>query len=119
VVLRLGEGERLPFEDARFDAAFAVNVVYFWPDPLAMCREIARVLRPGGRLALGFLDAADLARHPMTQTGIYRLHTPEAVAGILREAGFSGGEVLVRVGPAHRAGRSWSVVGTLPGALPG
>ena len=35
-----------------FDAALAVNTVGMWPEPLARIREIAQLLRPGGRLAL-------------------------------------------------------------------
>ncbi len=42
----------LPFRDALFDRAFAVNSFQFWPDPARSLREIARVLAPGGRLAL-------------------------------------------------------------------
>ncbi len=46
-----GSPERLPFRDGMFDAAVAVNVFHFFAAPAAACREIGRVLRPGGRLA--------------------------------------------------------------------
>jgi ubiquinone/menaquinone biosynthesis C-methylase UbiE len=50
------------FANASFDAALAVHVVSFWEDPARDLREIHRVLRPGGRLVLGFLpDALDVA----------------------------------------------------------
>ncbi len=35
-----------------FDAALAVNTVGMWPEPTARLREVARLLRPGGRIAL-------------------------------------------------------------------
>jgi ubiquinone/menaquinone biosynthesis C-methylase UbiE len=35
-----------------FDAALAVNTVGMWPNPTARLRELARLLRPGGRIAL-------------------------------------------------------------------
>src|SRR4051812_48320319 len=35
-----------------FDAALAVNTVGMWPDPAARLRDLARLLRPGGRIAL-------------------------------------------------------------------
>ncbi|ASO20037.1 ubiquinone/menaquinone biosynthesis C-methylase UbiE [Actinoalloteichus hoggarensis] len=41
---------RLPFEDASFDAAFALESLIHVPDRAGALAEIRRVLRPGGRL---------------------------------------------------------------------
>ncbi len=46
------EASDLPFRDLMFDKAFAVNSFQFWPAPARAFREIARVLRPGGRLVV-------------------------------------------------------------------
>lgn len=46
VDLILYDGSRLPFPDNTFDKFFTVNTIYFWPDPVAMLLEIARVLKP-------------------------------------------------------------------------
>jgi SAM-dependent methyltransferase len=51
VVMR-AEAQDLPFRDALFDRAFAVNTFQFWPDPARALREIARVLAPNGRLVI-------------------------------------------------------------------
>lgn len=45
-----GDAMALPFADASYDAALAVETVYFWPDLTGGLREVARVLRPGGAL---------------------------------------------------------------------
>ena len=42
--------ERLPFEDSGFDTAVATLVLCTIPDPGAALAEVARVLKPGGRL---------------------------------------------------------------------
>ena len=47
-----GSVERLPFCDASFDRAFCINCIYFWKEPLQGLRELRRVLRPGGRIAV-------------------------------------------------------------------
>ena len=52
VDLHLGSAESLPFADASFTRAFAVNSLQFWPDLEGALRELRRVLEPGGRLVV-------------------------------------------------------------------
>jgi ubiquinone/menaquinone biosynthesis C-methylase UbiE len=52
--LQRGSVERLPFEDNTFDRVLAVNSMQVWPDAMAGLREIRRVMKAGGRIALGF-----------------------------------------------------------------
>jgi SAM-dependent methyltransferase len=47
---RLGDVQELPFEDASFDCAVAAWMLYHVPDLDRGLAELARVLRPGGRL---------------------------------------------------------------------
>jgi ubiquinone/menaquinone biosynthesis C-methylase UbiE len=54
VDLRLGSVDSLPFKHDSFHKALAVNSMQVWPDPLAGLREVRRLLKPGGRIALGF-----------------------------------------------------------------
>jgi ubiquinone/menaquinone biosynthesis C-methylase UbiE len=51
--------ESLPFPDDFFDKALCVHVLYFWKNIETSLREIARVLKPGGRLGLLFRTNAD------------------------------------------------------------
>jgi demethylmenaquinone methyltransferase / 2-methoxy-6-polyprenyl-1,4-benzoquinol methylase len=46
-----GEAEKLPFEDARFDAVTFTYLLRYVDDAAATMRELARVLKPGGRMA--------------------------------------------------------------------
>jgi protein-L-isoaspartate O-methyltransferase len=45
----------MPYESASFDAAYLVTVLGEIPDQDAAVRELARVLKPGGRLVVGEL----------------------------------------------------------------
>jgi SAM-dependent methyltransferase len=47
-----GDAAKLPFDDAQFDAAVSVFGVIFARPPERAAAEIARVVRPGGRVAV-------------------------------------------------------------------
>ncbi len=49
---RLGDAEQLPFADGAFDAVISTCGVMFAGRPEAAAAELARVVRPGGRIAL-------------------------------------------------------------------
>jgi ubiquinone/menaquinone biosynthesis C-methylase UbiE len=55
LVPRQGDARSLPYADASFDAAYLVAVLGEIPGQDAALRELARVLRPGGRLVVGEL----------------------------------------------------------------
>ena len=52
---RQGDARRLPYADASFDAAYLVTVLGEIPDRQTALDELARVLKPGGRLVVGEL----------------------------------------------------------------
>jgi SAM-dependent methyltransferase len=82
VEFRLGEIEHLPVADASVDVIISNCVLNLSPDKPQVWREMARVLKPGGRVAV-----SDLALlKPL----------PEAVAGMLEALiGCVAGAVLV------------------------
>jgi ubiquinone/menaquinone biosynthesis C-methylase UbiE len=54
VDLRRGSAGRLPLEDNTFDRVLAVNSMQLWPDAGLGLREVRRVMKTGGKVALGF-----------------------------------------------------------------
>ncbi len=59
VAWRLGGAEALPFDDASFDRVVCQFAVMFFDDRRQALREMARVLRPGGTLAIATWAAID------------------------------------------------------------
>jgi ubiquinone/menaquinone biosynthesis C-methylase UbiE len=81
----LGDGERLPFEDATFDRVSSNGVLHHTPDMPAALREIRRVLKPGGMATVIVYNRNSLHYwvHQFLTRGVL-------MGGLLRERGMSG-----------------------------
>ncbi|MBN2170641.1 MAG: class I SAM-dependent methyltransferase [Candidatus Krumholzibacteriota bacterium] len=94
--LRPADAERsLPWPDASFDAVALTGVLHHFYRPRAALGEIARMLRPGGRLVLvdpcffpplRQLMNLGLRIHP--HAGDYRFYTPREATRMLETAGW-------------------------------
>jgi demethylmenaquinone methyltransferase/2-methoxy-6-polyprenyl-1,4-benzoquinol methylase len=71
VTLVRGEAERLPFADGEFDALTFTYLLRYVDDRAATMRELARVVRPGGRIGMVEFGVPDVA--PLR--ALWRVHT--------------------------------------------
>jgi SAM-dependent methyltransferase len=71
-----GVAERLPFATGACDLVVARSAFHHFDHPLATLREAARVLRPGGRLIIEDMVAAEDLRERDAQEVIERLRDP-------------------------------------------
>ncbi len=78
----------LPLPDGAVDAVVSTNTIYFISDLRPALLECARVLRPGGRLALGVGDPDAMAKLSFTKHG-FTLRPISEIVNDLGEAGFS------------------------------
>jgi SAM-dependent methyltransferase len=68
-VFTTGDAEALPYPDAVFDAVMCECAFCIFPDKPTAARELARVLRPGGRLGIADM-VADPRRLPAGLAGL-------------------------------------------------
>ncbi len=66
-----GEAERLPFGDRDFDALTFTYLLRYVDDRRATMRELARVVRPGGRIGMVEFGVPEMA----LARGLWRAHT--------------------------------------------
>ncbi len=129
-----GDAQRLPFADRAFDAATIAFGIRNVPDRVAALREMARVVRPGGRVGVlelveprgGALGAAarfhvhhvvprlggllaGRAEYRHLQRSIAAFPSPETFAGTMRDAGL----IDVETTPLT-FGAVWRFVGRVP-----
>lgn len=79
--------EMLPFSDDMFDKVQCIHVLYFWKNMETSLGEIARVLKPGGRLALLFRTNADPKAIASFPRDIYSFPALVDVSAALEHAG--------------------------------
>ena len=82
-----GDGRMIPFEDNSADVAFTAHTIYFMSDPQTTLTEVARVLRPSGRLVIACRVSDDEIPAWMDPT-IYRIPTTDRIETMLGAAGF-------------------------------
>jgi len=111
---RKGRAEALPFADTSFDAVLSQFGLMFFEDRVSALREMMRVLRPGGRLALavwgplesspGYKVLGDLVRRlfgdPVAQAfgAPFVLGDPQRLLALCAEADIRDAQVSQRSG---------------------
>ena len=85
--LRHGDGVTVPFPDDSAEAAITAHTIYFMPDPATTLADIARVLKPGGTLAIA-CRTSDTATPPWMDPDVYRIPSAADIIAALHDAGF-------------------------------
>jgi len=83
VTVALGDAEAPDFPDGSFDAVLAGLVLFFLPDAAAAVQAYARLLRPGGRLAISTfqeMSEEEQASRQRIAAGLSSLWPPEPAA---------------------------------------
>jgi SAM-dependent methyltransferase len=99
---RLGDLESLPFADGVFDAVFAASSIQYADDPGNATRELARVAKADGRVAVGLFSTPDKVEYrvvfeairnalpkPPDGSGPFALSQPGTLEDLIESAGMA------------------------------
>ncbi len=88
VKIQLGDIEAAPFEDNRFDKIFSVNTIYFWKNPNTIISKICRILKPGGKLVIGFHDKREMEKMSL-DTDVFQYYSTNDIRELLSMHGLN------------------------------
>ena len=94
VELRRGELEALPIDDNLLDAATVMLVLHHVPEPARALTEVARTLKPGGRLILVDMLPHDRENYRQQMGHVWLGFAEEHTGRMLSESGFERTRVV-------------------------
>jgi ArsR family transcriptional regulator len=89
VDLRRGELEALPIDDGRLDAATLMLVLHHVPEPEKALAEVARVVKPGGRVLVVDMLPHDRDHYRQQMGHVWLGFSEDQMRRLISEAGFN------------------------------
>jgi len=84
--LKYGDVASLPYPDQSFDSVYSLHSIYFWRKPVECLKEIKRVLKPGGLLAIT-IQPKDKWK-PNVDPAVMTLYFGKDIASFFSDAGY-------------------------------
>ena len=95
--LKQGDVTALPYPDRSFDIVYSLHSIYFWQNPVECLREIKRVLKPDGMLAITILPKDKWVQN--VDDSVMALYFGKDLAALFSEVGYRN--VRVQIPPAE------------------
>ena len=104
VELRRGDLEALPIDEAKLDAATLMLVLHYVPEPARAVNEVARVLKPGGRLLLVDMLPHDRDSYRQQMGHVWLGFAEDQVDRMFKDAGLENVRIVPLVPDARAKG---------------
>jgi ubiquinone/menaquinone biosynthesis C-methylase UbiE len=67
VKIHFGDFDNLTLDSNCFDKIFSVNTIYFWKNPEDTLSKVSSILKPGGKLVIGYHDKSEMEKMPLNK----------------------------------------------------
>ena len=88
VKITQGDFNDIPFEDKSFNKVCTVNTIYFWDNPQIMTKKINKILKPKGRLLIGFEQNNHMKDNKLDNE-VFNYYSPKDIEKMLLNTGFN------------------------------
>ncbi len=92
-----GDFNEIRFEDSSFDAVFSVNTIYFWKNPELTISKICRLLKPGGKVVIGFHGKSEMGKMPLSKD-VFRYYSSADLTELLINGSLQNIDIISRKG---------------------
>lgn len=99
--LKQGDVASLSYPDESFDKVFSLHSIYFWDNPVDCIKELRRVLKPEGLLAITILPRDRWSEFRQRGASLRKLYLSTELATMFEDAGLQN----VRVEVSHHPGK--------------
>lgn len=82
-----GSIDNLPFKNDSIDYITTTNTIYFWPDLIKNTKEIYRVLKPNGKILIGYRSKELMDKIELSKYGFNKF-TKTEIEKLLNDVGF-------------------------------
>jgi ArsR family transcriptional regulator len=106
VEVRAGELESLPIGDGELDAAVLFLVLHYVAEPERALAEVARILKPGGRLVVADMTPHDREEYRQRMGHVWLGFSAEELAAWMAAAGLRGYRYVALPADAEAKGPS-------------
>ena len=70
----LGDFANISFSYNDYDKVFSVNTVYFWTSPQSIILKISELLKPGGKVFIGYHEESEMEQMPLNRE-VFKYYT--------------------------------------------
>ena len=97
--LKQGDVASLSYPDESFDKAFSLHSIYFWDKPVDCLKELRRVLKPEGLVAITILPRDRWSAFRQRGSSLRKLYLSTELATMFEDAGLQDVRVEVSHNP--------------------